>query len=99
MFVSIGQAAEIIGVSISTLRRWETEGRFIAHHRTCGKHRRYSLSEIKEIFLGEKQSTTLRKTICYARVSSHDQKKDLETPVFTSKVYGKRSHSNKRLAA
>ena len=28
MYISVGQAAEVIGVSISTLRRWEYEESF-----------------------------------------------------------------------
>ena len=34
MFVSIGQAAELIGVAVSTLRRWEQEERFLPAFRT-----------------------------------------------------------------
>jgi len=34
MHLSIGQAAEVIGVSISTLRRWEKEKYFCAAFRT-----------------------------------------------------------------
>lgn len=79
MFLSIGAAAMLLGVSISTLRRWEKEGSFLANHRTCGGHRRYSKSQIKEYF-GELSDTgQAAKAVCYARVSSHDQKKDLET--------------------
>ncbi|MDL2408498.1 helix-turn-helix domain-containing protein, partial [Rhizobium calliandrae] len=36
-FVSIGEAAEVLGVSITTLRRWEAEGRLVAEH-TPGGH-------------------------------------------------------------
>ena len=72
---SIGEAAEALGVSISTLRRWETEGRLVPE-RTAGRQRRYDLSKLKpEMFhLADSQ----RKTVAYARVSSHDQKDELE---------------------
>ena len=63
--------AKRLGVSISTLRRWEDEGRAPPSVRTEGKQRRY---EIKD----EKPSISNRKTIAYARVSSHDQKEDLK---------------------
>lgn len=71
----IGQAAKLLGVSTSTLRRWEREGKLIPH-RTEGSHRLYRLSQFK---LPHQKSTVRdRKTIAYARVSSHDQKADLE---------------------
>tara|TARA_B100001123_G_C14633491_1_gene758712 strand:+ start:34 stop:183 length:150 start_codon:yes stop_codon:yes gene_type:complete len=38
-----GIAAEVIGVSISTLRRWEDEEYFNPDFRTKGGHRRYDL--------------------------------------------------------
>jgi putative resolvase len=70
-YISIGEMAKRLGVSISTLRRWEDEGRAPPSVRTEGKQRRY---EIKD----EKPSLSIRKTIAYARVSSHDQKEDLK---------------------
>ena len=73
--VAIGEAAEVLGVSITTLRRWEAEGKLIPEH-TAGKHRRYDLAKLKpELF---RASMDDRRTIAYARVSSHDQKDDLE---------------------
>jgi excisionase family DNA binding protein len=71
----IGQAARLLGVSTSTLRRWEREGK-ITPHRTEGAHRLYRLSQFK---MSKTQSSARdRKTIAYARVSSHDQKSDLD---------------------
>jgi putative resolvase len=73
--VSISDAADVLGVSVTTLRRWEKEGR-LKSDRTCAGHRRYDLSKIKpEVFHADDSA---RKTIAYARVSSHDQKTDLE---------------------
>lgn len=54
MVVSIGQASVLIGVAISTLRRWEKEERFAPSFRTKGMHRRYRLSDIQEQFFLEK---------------------------------------------
>lgn len=71
----IGQAAKLLGVSTSTLRRWEREGK-ISSHRTEGKHRLYRLSEFN--ISKSHSSVRDRKTIAYARVSSYDQKADLE---------------------
>ena len=68
--VGIGEAAKVLGVSITTLRRWEAGGRLIPE-RTSGGHRRYKLAKIKpEDFRAMPDG---RRTIAYARVSSHDQ--------------------------
>jgi predicted site-specific integrase-resolvase len=74
--ITIGEASEVLGVSISTLRRWDREGRLIPEKTTSG-HRRYDISKLKPEMYRERIAET-RKTIAYARVSSHDQKADLE---------------------
>jgi len=75
-FLAIGEAARALGVSVTTLRRWEASGRLTAEH-TAGGHRRYDLAKIRpELFRAAEQAS--RKTVAYARVSSHDQKDDLE---------------------
>ncbi|MBS4767821.1 IS607 family transposase [Turicimonas muris] len=74
--VGIGEAASALGVSITTLRRWEASGKLKAEH-TAGGHRRYDLVKLKpELF--HAASADNRRTVAYARVSSHDQKEDLE---------------------
>lgn len=74
--VSIQEAAEFLGVSAQTLRRWEREGKLIPDERTAGGRRRYDLARLRpEQFHA---SEAARRTIAYARVSSHDQKDDLE---------------------
>ncbi|WP_238587205.1 MerR family DNA-binding transcriptional regulator [Cupriavidus sp. IDO] len=74
--VSIQEVAEFLGVSAPTLRRWEREGKLIADERTAGGRRRYDLARLRpEQFHA---SEAARRTIAYARVSSHDQKDDLE---------------------
>jgi putative resolvase len=76
-FVSIQEAAKFLGVSTQTLRRWEREGKDIAVQRTEGGQRRYDLSKMRPLALGpEKLSQGM--TIAYARVSSYDQKEDLQ---------------------
>ncbi len=73
--VAIGEASEALGVSITTLRRWEAEGKLIPE-RTAGNQRRYDLVKLKpELFHSAPDE---RYTLAYARVSSHDQKEDLE---------------------
>jgi putative resolvase len=74
--VSISEAAAVLGVSITTLRRWEAAGKLVAEH-TAGGHRRYDLAKLRpELFRAADQAK--RKTIAYVRVSSPDQKDDLE---------------------
>ena len=64
----------MLGVSITTLRRWEAAGRLAAEP-TAGGHRRYDLAELRPEHF--RASADKRKTVAYARVSSHDQKEDL----------------------
>jgi putative resolvase len=73
--VAIGKAAEALGVSITTLRRWEAEGKLVPE-RTAGRQRRYDLVKLKpELF---RSTPDARRTMAYARVSSHQKKSDLE---------------------
>ena len=75
-FVGISEAAAALGVSIPTLRRWEAAGKIVAE-RTPSGHRRYDLAKLRpEQYRAEREA--MRSTIAYARVSSHDQKDDLE---------------------
>lgn len=73
--VPIHIAARTLGVSTSTLRRWEAAGR-IRPERTEGGQRRYDLATLRP---GCAHGADVpRKTVAYARVSSHDQRADLE---------------------
>ena len=74
--ISISKAAKLLGVSISTLRRWESEGKISSEIRHAGGHRRYDPAKLQPEL--SRLSSDRRKTIAYARVSSRDQKKDLE---------------------
>ncbi|RYZ89961.1 MAG: IS607 family transposase [Proteobacteria bacterium] len=76
MYLWIGQAFEFIGVSVSASGRWEREGFLVPEFRTKGSHRRYSVQEIEEKFELSRPIRRVR-AASYARVSSHDQKKDL----------------------
>ena len=84
--VPIHEAAEALGVSAQTLRRWEREGRLLPDERTAGGRRRYDLARLKpEMFRA--QADAARKTMAYARVSSHDQKDDLERQKQVLEIY------------
>lgn len=70
--VKIGEAAKLLGVTITTLRRWEASGEFVPARKTKGGTRYYAVADL--LGLGDADAPT----VCYARVSSHDQKDDLE---------------------
>ena len=74
--LNISQASELLGVTTQTLRNWETEGRLLPDERTKGNQRRYKLSSLRPEMRHKHNYD--RKTMAYARVSSHDQKQDLE---------------------
>jgi putative resolvase len=74
MSVGIGSAAIFLGVSIVTMRRWEELGRLLPAQRTAGGDRRYALADLRQKTMAEDNSGL---TVCYARVSCHDQKDDL----------------------
>lgn len=71
-FIKIGEAAKLLGVSIQTLRRWEESGYLLPIKKDKGSTRYYDLEQ-----LSGKQKDENELTIGYARVSSPDQKQDL----------------------
>ena len=70
--MKIGEAAALLGCSISTLRKWEASGELLPARKTAGGTRYYATADL--LGLGDADAPT----VCYARVSSHDQKEDLE---------------------
>jgi molybdopterin-binding protein len=54
--IRIGQAAELLGVGVETLRRWELEGR-LATTRTEGGQRRVAIAEITRLLTERRRST------------------------------------------
>jgi len=70
--VKIGEAAAMIGSTPATLRKWEETGELLPARKTKGGTRYYAVSDL--LGLGDADAPT----IGYARVSSHDQKADLE---------------------
>ncbi len=82
--LTVGEAANILGVSTQTLRRWEREGKMIPSKRTIGNQRRYVLAEIQPFLPPLKNNKDLL-TLAYARVSSHDQKDYMDLEVARTK--------------
>ena len=74
--ITIQEAADFLGVSPQTMRRWEREGKNLPVQRTSGGQRRYDSSKLHPSIKGSRLEEKL--TIAYARVSCHDQKEDLE---------------------
>lgn len=81
--LSIGEASKILGVAVSTMRRWEAEGRLIPE-RTVSGHRRYDREALLN-FKYHKENVKL--TIGYCRVSSSDQREDLARQIKTVSDY------------
>ena len=73
---TVSQAALMLGVCPTTIRRWDKSGN-IKCYRTPGGHRRIGKDEIDRIIAGKKRRYTRRKRglAIYCRVSSHEQKK------------------------
>lgn len=78
--ITIREAAELLGVSTKTLRRWEQEGKIQAT-RTVGGHRRFNMTEL----LGSQNDTKL--TICYGRAGDQQSKEYLEEQLAILKGY------------
>ncbi len=55
----VGQAAEMLGVSVETLRRWETEGR-LRMERSGGGQRVVEVAEVKRLLDERRRSATDR---------------------------------------
>ena len=74
VLIAIGKVAKLFGVTTQTIRNWSKQG-ILKEYRTIGGHRRYDLDEVNSL-RGENKEK--KKTVVYTRVSSYDQKEDLE---------------------
>ena len=81
--VKIGEAAKLLGTSVSNLRKWEASGELLPARKTKGGTRYYDVSEILHLDSSDVP------TICYARVSSQDQKEDSERQQIMLESYPK----------
>jgi len=69
--IKIGKAAELLGVSIQTLHKWEETGELVPDRKSKAGTRYYDADRLLNL------SDADTPTVGYARVSSHDQKEDL----------------------
>ncbi len=72
--ISTRQVCILLGISLSTFYRYCKAGLLKPAFFTFGGHRRFSLSLLRQSFQLDNKAAL---TICYSRVSSHDQKNDL----------------------
>ena len=92
MDVSVGKAAKVIGVSASTMRKWDNEKKLKAEFRTKGGHRRFSMEKLMKEIRKKDQitiSTNTKNVLVYARVSCHKQKDDLKRQINYLSNYSK----------
>lgn len=85
-YYTIGEFANKIGKTVQTVRNWDKNGRLKPHHVSEGGHRYYSQEQLNR-FLGLHNNVDKRKTIGYCRVSSNQQKDDLERQIENVKTY------------
>ena len=78
--------AEMVGVSVKTLQRWDNEGKLKAF-RTPSNRRYYTHNQYVEYMGKTVQDKDCRKTIIYTRVSTSNQKDDLKNQVEFLKQY------------
>ena len=85
--VNISEAARILGVTTTTLRNWDKKGLLKPDELTKGRARRYRVESLRNINRNIIFTKDDLKTIAYARVSSHDQKQDLNRQVQLLELY------------
>ena len=77
--------AELLGVSVKTLQRWDREG-ILKSNRTPTNRRYYTYDQYLQ-FKGINTETDIRDVVIYARVSMHNQKDDLKNQVDFLKTF------------
>ena len=71
--------AELLGVSVKTLQRWDREG-ILKANRTPTDRRYYTYDQYLK-FKGIQTENDIRDIVIYARVSTRNQKDDLKNQV------------------
>ncbi len=72
--LSTQEVCLFLGISLSTFYRYCKRGLLKPSFFTLGGHRRFCLHQLKQTFSINNNAELV---VCYSRVSSHDQKKDL----------------------
>lgn len=71
--------AELLGISVKTLQRWDRDG-ILKANRTPTDRRYYTYDQYLQ-FKGIQTESDIRDTVIYARVSTRNQKDDLQNQV------------------
>ena len=74
--LSTQEVCLFLGISLSTFYRYCKRGLLKPSFLTLGGHRRFSILDLKQAFSMDNSADLI---VCYSRVSTHDQKKDLVT--------------------
>ena len=85
--LSIGKFAKTLGVSIQTLRNWDKEGKLKPTYVTENGYRYYSEDLLNKFRNIKNVNKIKKKNILYARVSTKDQKDDLNRQIDNLKQY------------
>jgi len=85
--LSIGKFAKSLGVSIQTLRNWDKEGKLKPTYVTENGYRYYSKDLLNKFRNIKNVNKIKKKNILYARVSTKNQKDDLDRQVDNLKQY------------
>ena len=80
--IKIGEAAILLGITVQILRRWERTGQLLPDKKTIGGTRYYNIDRLLGV---TKKEASL--TYAYARVSSQDQKQDLQRQKERLEIY------------
>lgn len=82
---SPAQFGKMIGKSVKTLQRWDSDGVLVA--RRNPKNRRYYTHDQYLEYIGVKANETKSKIVVYGRVSSPAQKPDLKNQISALEVF------------
>ena len=85
--LSIGKFAKSLGVSIQTLRNWDKEGKLKPTYVTENGYRYYSEDLLNKFRNIKKVNKIKKKNILYARVSTKNQKDELNRQIDNLKQY------------
>ena len=90
--LSTQEVCLFLGISLSTFYRYCKRGLLKPSFLTLGGYRRFSIQELKQAFSMDNSADLI---VCYSRVSTHDQKKDLVTQEQKLLSYAQQLHNSK----